>query len=91
LISLVPVDTKTDIDHLVELMSDDAKLNGLALAKLPTVNEMTVAQIVESAATLTVIIARRNFSKLTAVRRAEEVLARSNNNVVGVVLLTPTR
>jgi hypothetical protein len=72
-------------------MSDDAKSNGLALAKLPTVNEMTVAQIVESAATLTVIIARRNFSTLTAVRRAEEVLARSNNNVVGVVLVTPTR
>ena len=91
LISLVPVDTETDIDHLVELMSDDAKSNGLALAKLPTVNEMTVAQIVESAATLTVIIARRNFSTLTAVRRAEEVLARSNNNVVGVVLVTPTR
>jgi hypothetical protein len=91
LISLIPVDTKTDIDHLVELMSDDAKLNGLALAKFPTVNEMTVAQIVESAATLTVIIARRNFSTLTAVRRAEEVLARSNNNVVGVVLVTPTR
>ena len=91
LISLVPVDTHTDIDYVVELMSDDAKLNGLALAKLPTVNEMTVAQIVESAATLTVIIARRNFSTLTAVRRAEEVLARSNNNVVGVVLVTPTR
>ena len=91
LISLIPVDTQTDIDQLVELMSDDAKSNGLALAKLPTVNEMTVAQIVESAATLTVIIARRNFSTLTAVRRAEEVLARSNNNVVGVVLVTPTR
>jgi len=91
LISLIPVDTKTDIHHLAELMSDDAKSNGLALAKLPTVNEMTVAQIVESAATLTVIIARRNFSALTDVRRAEEVLARSNNNVVGVVLVTPTR
>jgi hypothetical protein len=91
LISLVPADTQTDIDHIVGLMSDDAKSNGLALAKLPTVNEMTVAQIVESASTLTVIIARKNSSSLTAVRRAEEVLARSNNNVVGVVLVTPTR
>lgn len=91
LISLIPVDTQTDIDHLVGLMSDDAKSNGLALAKLPTVNEMTVAQIVESASTLTVIFARMNLSTLAAVRRAEEVLARSNNNVVGVVLVTPTR
>jgi len=91
LISLVPADTQTDIDHIVGLMSDDAKSNGLALAKLPTVNEMTVAQIVESASTLTVIIARKNSSSLTSVRRAEEVLARSNNNVVGVVLVTPTR
>jgi len=91
LISLIPVDTQTDIDHLVGLMSDDAKSNGLAIAKLPTVNEMTVAQIVESASTLTVIFARKNLSSLAAVRRAEEVLARSNNNVVGVVLVTPTR
>ena len=91
LISLIPVDTQTDIDHLVGLMSDDAKSNGLALAKLPTVNEMTVVQIVESASTLTVIFARKNLSTLAAVRRAEEVLARSNNNVVGVVLVTPTR
>ena len=91
LISLVPADTQTDTDHLVELMSNDAKSNGLTLTKLPTVNEVTVAQLVDGAAALTVIIARKNFSSLTAVRRAEEVLARSNNNVVGVVLVTPTR
>jgi len=91
LISLVPADTETDTDHLVELMSNDAKSNGLTLTKLPTVNEVTVAQLVDGAAALTVIIARKNFSSLTAVRRAEEVLARSNNNVVGVVLVTPTR
>ena len=90
LISLVPVDTQTNIDQIVGLMSDDAKSNGLALVKLPTVNEMTVAQMVDSAATLTVIVARKNFSSLTAVRRTEEVLARSNNNVVGVILVTPT-
>ena len=91
LISLVPVDKKTDIDHLIELMGDDAKSNGLTITKTASVDEMSVTQIVESAATLTVIIARRNFSTLTALRRAEEVLARSNNNVVGVVLVTPTR
>ena len=91
LISLLPADAHTDLDHLIELMSDDAKSNGLTIAKTPSVDEMSIAQMLDSASALTVIIARKNLSSLTAVRHAKEVLARSNNNVVGVILVTPTR
>ena len=90
LISLLPADAHTDLDHLIELMSDDAKSNGLTIAKTPSVDEMSIAQMLDSASALTVIIARKNLSSLTAVRHAKEVLARSNNNVVGVILVTPT-
>ena len=90
LISLLPVDAHTDLDHLIELMCDDAKSNGLTIAKTPSVDEMSIAQMLDSASALTVIIARKNLSSLTAVRYAKEVLARSNNNVVGVILVTPT-
>ena len=90
LISLLPVDTHADLDHLIELMGDDAKSNGLTITKTPSVDEMSVAQMLDSASALTVIIARKNLSSLTAVRYAKEVLARSNNNVVGVILVTPT-
>ena len=89
-ISLMPADAHTDLDHLIELMSDDAKSNGLTIAKTPSVDEMSIAQMLDSASALTVIIARKNLSSLTAVRHAKEVLARSNNNVVGVILVTPT-
>ena len=89
-ISLMPADAHTDLDHLIELMSDDAKSNGLTIAKTPSVDEMSIAQMLDSASALTVIIARKNLSSLTAVRYAKEVLARSNNNVVGVILVTPT-
>ena len=91
LISLLPVDAHADLDYLIELMSDDAKSNGLTIAKTPSVDEMTIAQMLDSASALTVIIARKNLSSLAAVRHAKEVLARSNNNVIGVVLVTPTR
>ena len=91
LIALVPVDTQTNIDQIVGLMSDDAKSNGLTIAKTPSVDEMSIAQMLDSASALTVIIARKNLSSFTAVRHAQEVLARSNNNVVGVILVTPTR
>ena len=90
LISLLPADAHTDLDRLIELMSDDAKSNGLTIAKTPSVDEMSIAQMLDSASALTVIIARKNLSSLTAVRHAKEVLARSNNNVVGVILVTPT-
>jgi hypothetical protein len=90
LISLLPADAHTDLDHLIELISDDAKSNGLTIAKTPSVDEMSIAQMLDSASALTVIIARKNLSSLTAVRHAKEVLARSNNNVVGVILVTPT-
>ncbi len=88
LISLVPVDAHVDIDHIVGLMSDDAKSNGLTITKIPSINEMSVAQMIDSASALTVIIARKNLSSLTAVRHAKEVLARSNNNVGGVILMS---
>jgi hypothetical protein len=91
LISLTPVDTHTDIDQLMELMRDEAQSNGLTLTKVPSINEMSIAQMTNSASALTVIIARKNFSSLTAVRHTKEVLARSNNNVVGVVLVAPAR
>ena len=87
LISLVPVDAHVDIDHIVGLMSDDAKSNGLTITKIPSINEMSVAQMIDSASALTVIIARKNLSSLTAVRHAKEVLARSNNNVGSVILM----
>jgi len=90
-ISLMPIDAHADLDHLVGLIGDDAKSNGLTITKIPSVDEMSVAQMLDSASALTVIIARKNLSSLTAVRHAKEVLARSNNNVVGVVLVTPTR
>ena len=91
LISLLPVDAHADLDYLIGLMGDDAKSNGLTITKTPSVDEMSVAQMLDSASALTVIIARKNLSSLAAVRHAKEVLARSNNNVVGVVLVTPTR
>ena len=91
LISLLPVDAHADLDYLIGLMGDDAKSNGLTITKTPSVDEMSVAQMLDSASALTVIIARKNLSSLTAVRHAKEVLARSNNNVIGVVLVTPTR
>ena len=91
LISLLPVDAHADLDYLIELMSDDAKSNGLTITKTPSVDEMSVVQMLDSASALTVIIARKNLSSLAAVRHAKEVLARSNNNVIGVVLVTPTR
>jgi Mrp family chromosome partitioning ATPase len=72
-------------------MGEDAKSNGLTITKTPSVDEMSVAQMLESASALTVIIARKNLSSLAAVRHAKEVLARSNNNVVGVVLVTLNR
>jgi len=90
-ISLIPIDAHTDLDHLIGLMGDDAKSNGLTITKTPSIDEMSVAQILDSASALTVIIAGKNVSSLTAVRHAKEVLARSNNNVVGVVLVAPTR
>jgi len=90
-ISLIPIDAHTDLDHLIGLMGDDAKSNGLTITKTPSIDEMSVAQILDSASALTVIIAGKNASSLTAVRHAKEVLARSNNNVVGVVLVAPTR
>jgi hypothetical protein len=90
-VSLLPVDTHVDLDHLIELMGEDAKSNGLTITKTPSVDEMSVAQMLESASALTVIIARKNLSSLAAVRHAKEVLARSNNNVVGVVLVTLNR
>jgi len=90
LISLLPVDTHTDLDHLIELMGEDTKSNGFAITKTVSVDEMSVAQMLDRASALTVIIARKNLSSLTAVRHAKEVLARSNNNVVGVILVTPT-
>ena len=90
LISLLPVDAHADLDYLIGLMGDDAKSNGLTITKTPSVDEMSVAQMLDSASALTVIIARKNLSSLTAVRYAKEVLARSNNNVVGVILVTPT-
>ena len=91
LISLLPVDAHADLDYLIGLMGDDAKSNGLTITKTPSVDEMSVAQMLDSASALTVIIARKNLSSLAAVRHAKEVLARSNNNVIGVVLVTPTR
>jgi hypothetical protein len=91
LISLLPVDAHADLDYLIGLMDDDAKSNGLTITKTPSVDEMSVAQMLDSASALTVIIARKNLSSLAAVRHAKEVLARSNNNVIGVVLVTPTR
>ena len=91
LISLLPIDADADLDHLIGLLSDDAKSNGLTITKTPSVDEMSVAQMLDSATALTVMIAGKNVSSLTAVRHAKEVLARSNNNVVGVVLVTPTR
>ena len=90
-ISLIPIDAHTDLDHLIGLMDDDAKSNGLTITKTPSVDEMSVAQMLDSASALTVIIARKNLSSLAAVRHAKEVLARSNNNVVGIVLVTPSR
>ena len=90
-ISLIPIDAHADLDHLIGLMGDDAKSNGLTMTKTPSIDEMSVAQILDSASALTVIIAGKNVSSLTAVRHAKEVLARSNNNVVGVVLVAPTR
>ena len=91
LISLLPVDAHSDLDHLIELMGDDAKSNGLAITKTASVDEMSVAQMLDSASALTLIIARKNLSSLAAVRHAKEVLTRSNNNVIGVVLVTHTR
>ena len=91
LISLLPVDAHADLDYLIGLMDDDAKSNGLTITKTPSVDEMSVAQMLDSASALTVIIARKNLSSLAAVRHAKEVLARSNNSVIGVVLVTPTR
>ena len=91
LISLLPVDAHADLDYLIGLMGDDAKSNGLTITKTPSVDEMSVVQMLDSASALTVIIARKNLSSLAAVRHAKEVLARSNNNVIGVVLVTPTR
>ena len=91
LISLLPVDAHADLDYLIGLMGDDAKSNGLTITKTPSVDEMSVAQMLDSASALTVIIARKNLSSLAAVRHAKEVLARTNNNVIGVVLVTPTR
>jgi hypothetical protein len=91
LISLLPVDAHADLDYLIGLMGDDAKSNGLTITKTPSVDEMSVVQMLDSASAFTVIIARKNLSSLTAVRHAKEVLARSNNNVIGVVLVTPTR
>ena len=91
LISLLPVDAHADLDYLIGLMGDDAKSNGLTITKTPSVDEMSVAQMLDSASALTVIIARKNLSSLAAVHHAKEVLARSNNNVIGVVLVTPTR
>jgi len=90
-ISLIPIDAHTDLDHLIGLMGDDAKSNGLTITKTPSIDEMSVAQILDGASALTVIIAGKNASSLTAVRHTKEVLARSNSNVVGVVLVTPTR
>jgi hypothetical protein len=90
-VSLLPVDTHVDLDHLIELMGEDAKSNGLTITKTPSVDEMSVAQMLDTASALTVIIARKNLSSLAAVRHAKEVLARSNNNVVGVVLVTLNR
>jgi len=91
LITLISVDPDTDIDQLMGLMNDDAKLSGLTITKLPSINELSIAQMTDSTSALTVIIARKNFSSLTAVRHAKEVLARSNNSVAGVVLVTPPR
>ena len=90
-ISLIPIDAHADLDHLIGLMGDDAKSNGLTITKTPSIDEMSLAQMLDSASALTVIIAGKNVSSLTAVRHAKEVLARSNNNVVGVVLVAPTR
>ena len=90
-ISLIPIDAHADLDHLIGLMGDDAKSNGITITKTPSIDEMSIAQMLDSASALTVIIAGKNVSSLTAVRHAKEVLARSNNNVVGVVLVAPTR
>ena len=90
-ISLIPIDAHADLDYLIGLMGDDAKSNGLTIVKTPSVDEMSIAQMLDSASALTVIIARKNLSSLAAVRHAKEVLARSNNNVVGIVLVTPSR
>jgi hypothetical protein len=90
-ISLIPIDAHADLDHLIGLMGDDAKSNGLTITKTPSIDEMSIAQMLDSASALTVIIAHKNSSSLAAVRHAKEVLARSNNNVVGIVLVTPSR
>jgi hypothetical protein len=90
-ISLIPIDAHADLDHLIGLMGDDAKSNGLTITKTPSIDEMSIAQMLDSASALTVIIAHKNLSSLAAVRHAKEVLARSNNNVVGIVLVTPSR
>ena len=90
-ISLIPIDAHADLDYLIGLMGDDAKSNGLTITKTPSIDEMSIAQMLDSASALTVIIAHKNLSSLAAVRHAKEVLARSNNNVVGIVLVTPSR
>ena len=91
LISLMSVDDHTDVDQVVGLMRDEAKAIGLSIMKVPPISEMSVAQMTDSSSALTVIVARKNFSSLTAVRHTIDVFARSNNNVVGIVLVTPTR
>jgi hypothetical protein len=87
-ITFLPTHDDQDVTELVALCSPHVPNKQILLQGCSGIDELSVAQLLDSNAKSYVLVVQKNQSTLANLRRISQVLSRSNNQVLGTVLLS---
>jgi hypothetical protein len=87
-ITFLPTHDDQDVTELVALCSPHVPNKQILLQGCSGIDELSVAQLLDSNAKSYVLVVQKNQSTLANLRRNSQVLSRSNNQVLGTVLLS---